>query len=99
MGAPVFIGDEWTAAGFRLAGARTVVPGPGEVRRVFDAARAAGPPLLLLGADAARELEPALLESAQAALDPPVLVVSPAAGETSPPDLIVRIRRRMGVAE
>ena len=47
MGAPVFIGDEAVAAGFRLCGLRTVVPAPGEELSALELARADAPLVLV----------------------------------------------------
>ena len=55
--APVFIGDELTAAGYRLAGARTYVPGEGELIDVFE--RASGEAeVVLITAELAARLPP-----------------------------------------
>ncbi len=104
MGIPVYIGDEWTAAGWRLAGARVIVPRDeaGDeataVRRAFDQVRADAPPLVLIGARLARQLDPERLIEARSRLDPPVLVVGDAAGAERPDDIAGSIRERMGVA-
>lgn len=100
MGAPVFIGDEWTAAGWRLAGARVVMPDAqtDPVRAAFEAACGASPSLVLVSARLARLLDPARLMEARRKLDPPVLVVGDAVGSDRPDDVTGAIRERMGVA-
>ena len=74
MLAPVVIADELTAAGFRLAGARTIVPTPETLSSVFEAA-CEGCELLLLSATLAAELPRRRLESALVADRPLVLVI------------------------
>lgn len=91
-----FIGDEVSATGFRLAGARVHVPPPGGVREAFDAARGEAAVVLVTAALAA-ELPPALLEEALGAIAPLVLVVDDLLGTAAPPDLEAAMRRALGV--
>lgn len=93
-----FIGDEVTASGFRLAGARVHVPGPSPdaVRAAFEAARAEAS-VVLVTAALAPLLPPALLEEALAATAPLTLVVDDLLGEAAPPDLESAMRRALGV--
>ena len=94
-----YLGDEVTAAGFRLAGAATVVVSGG----ADDAAQAlhgalASSELVLLAADVAQALPRALLEGALLALAPPLLVVPDLAGRAAVPDLAARLREELGLA-
>jgi len=100
MSAPVFIGDEWTATGWRLAGVRVMVPKPeaDPVSAVFEDACRASPALVLVSARFARLLDPARLMEARRKLDPPVLVIGDAAGSYRSDDVAGEIRDRMGVA-
>lgn len=100
MAAPIFIGDEWTATGWRLAGARVMVPelNAEPVRAAFEDACRDSPALVLIGAPFARLLAPGRLNEARRGLDPPVLVVGDAAGSERPDDIADAIRERMGVA-
>ncbi|MEX2499500.1 MAG: V-type ATP synthase subunit F [Wenzhouxiangellaceae bacterium] len=100
MGVPVFIGDEWTAAGWRLAGLRVMVPElrAAPVREAFEQACADSPALVLISADCARLLDPGRLTEARRRLDPAVLVVGDAADSDRPDDIAGAIRERMGVA-
>ena len=93
-----FIGDEVTATGFRLAGARVHVPEPtpDAVREAFEAARAEAS-VVLVTAGLARELPPALLEEALATTAPLTLVVDDLLGDGVPPDLEAAMRRALGV--
>lgn len=100
MAVPVFIGDEWTAAGWRLAGARVMVPDAraASVRAAFDEACEGSPSLVLVTARFAQLLDSARLMEARRKLDPPVLVIGDAAGSDRPDDVAGAIRERMGVA-
>jgi vacuolar-type H+-ATPase subunit F/Vma7 len=93
-----FIGDELTATGFRLAGARVHVPGTGPeaVREAFEAARAEAS-VVLVTAPLAASLPPPLLEEALGATAPLTLVVDDLLGEAAPPDLEAAMRRALGV--
>jgi len=96
MSAPVYLGDEVTAAGFRIAGLRVHVSAPGDEALALASACAEAP-LVLVAADvAARIAEPAL-RAAQAALAPLVLVVPDLAGATPMPDLALRLRKQLGL--
>jgi vacuolar-type H+-ATPase subunit F/Vma7 len=95
---PVFIGDEVSAAGFRLAGLRVLSPPAGAASQVVaDAAREA--PLVLLGAPLAARLPADLLERLLAATDSQVVLVPDLRGDTVLPDLTARVRRQLGVLE
>ena len=94
MAAPVFIGDEITAAGYRLAGARTLVPETGEVAAALAAA--ADAELVLISVDCAAELPAAELERrlSEAA---PLLLVVPAAPRSVLPDAGAEVARVLGI--
>jgi len=96
MSGVVFIGDELTASGYRLAGVATRVVEPGEVpeslSRALDEAV-----LVLITADAAAELPPGELEGLVRGAQPPVAVVESAASKTPPPDLEAEVRGALGM--
>ncbi len=96
MRPPVYLGDEVSAAGYRLAGADVRVPKPGAETTAFEAARAAAPLVLVSAAVAARIAEPAL-RAALAARAPLTLVVSDLAGGIAAPDLARRLRGQLGM--
>ena len=98
MTAPCYVGDEATAAGFRLAGARVLVPGDGEETAAFELARTEAPLVLVSAAIAAR-LRGSLVDAALAALAPLTLIVPDLRGDASVPDLAARLRRELGVEE
>lgn len=93
----VFVGDELTAAGWRLAGLETRVPASGEAADCVDRVLRAGPALLLLGASVARALAPDALDELLRSIAPPVLVVGEAAAPGMPFDFAGRVRRELGV--
>ena len=97
MTAVIFIGDEVTAQGFRLAGAATQVPAHDDVATAFaDALRAGG--LVLITADAAGRLDADDLDLSVRRASPPVLVVPDAAMRTMPPDAAAIVEQVLGIA-
>lgn len=94
----VFIGDEVSAAGFRLAGIDVQVPGPGKAAGLFIRALAESP-LVLVTAEVAALLPGDLLRRAQVKGAPPILVMPDARGRFQPPDLASPLRRELGMAE
>jgi vacuolar-type H+-ATPase subunit F/Vma7 len=96
MGAPVFIGDEVAAAGFRLAGATVRTPQAGEETAALAAARAEAT-LILVSADVAARIDAATLRAAQAALSPLVAIVPDVHDAVAPPDLAARLRTQLGL--
>ncbi len=90
---PVFIGDELTGLGFRLAGLEV----HHEANR-FEAALA-GAPLVIVTAEIAAELPPGLLGRARRAARPPVAVIADVRGRHRAPDPAHQVRRTLGVAD
>ena len=98
MPAPCYIGDEATAAGYRLAGASVIVPPPGIEARALASARASAS-LVLISADVAARIPPRELAAARAALAPLTLVVPDLRGEMEMPDLATRLRAQLGLED
>ena len=96
MSAPVYLGDEISAAGYRLAGAQVRTPAPGEEAAALAWARAQAP-LVLVSAALAVRLGDALLRPALLALAPLVLIVPDLQGEAPLPDLAARLRTQLGL--
>lgn len=96
MTAPIYIGDEISAAGWRLTGARVALPGPGEETAALLSACAAAP-LVLVSAAVAARMDGAALATAASALAPLVLVVPDPQGEVRLPDLGAKLRRQLGL--
>ncbi len=94
----VFVGDEVTAAGYRLCGARVSTP---PLRQAADAVRRAlreTPTLVLVGAEYAARLPPTELDAALLAQRPPLLVVGDLCEQVATPDLGLEIARVLGLA-
>ena len=98
MGAPIYLGDEVSAAGFRLAGLQARVPARGEEAAALSGARA-NAPLVLVSATVAARIAEGELRAALAALTPLVLIVPDIDGATPVPDLALRLRRQLGLVE
>ena len=96
MHPPIYLGDEVTAAGYRLAGVLVRVPAPGEAGAAFDEARAHAP-LVLVSAAVAAHIDAAQLRSALMALQPLVVIVPDSRGEVPRPDLAARLRGQLGM--
>lgn len=96
MAAPVYVGDEVTAAGFRLAGLDTLVPAHGEEATALADACARAP-LVLLCAAVAQRIGEATVRERVIACQPPVAIVPDLAGAAPLPDLATRLRRQLGL--
>lgn len=98
MAAAVFIGDELSAAGFRLTGIETVVaeqdPAADALR---EARKDAG--LLIMTAELARHVPLAELEAALIAETPAVAIIPDVRMRTPLPDLAKKLRRALGIEE
>jgi len=93
----VFIGDEVTGAGYRLAGLRIVTAGPDGAGEALASAREEAV-LILIGAGSAAGVDAAELEAMQRRSEPPVVVVPDALGG-EPPDLAAVINRAFGLEQ
>lgn len=96
MKAPVFIGDELSAAGFRLAGAVVRTPLPGEEMPLLEWARRETS-LVLITTEVAARIAPSIMNRALAAPMPLVLVVPDVCGRQVPPDLGRAVRTQLGM--
>ena len=96
MSAPVFIGDEISAAAYRLAGARTRIPKPDQLVSALHEACAESE-LVLITAEYAQRLPQDVLNQVQSGLRPLVLVVPDVRERVLPPDLEKELRSQLGV--
>lgn len=96
MATPVFVGDELSAAGFRLAGVRVRVPTAGEETEALAEARGEAS-LVLVGAAVAARIDDAALRTALVAVSPLVVIVPDAQGAVAVPDLAARLRTQLGL--
>lgn len=93
---PIFLGDEVSAAGFRLAGIVARTPPPGE-EVLFFASALTETPLVLVGTEVASRLPTSLLSPVLAGPLPLVLVIPDVRGRRSPPDLGRAVRLQLGM--
>ncbi len=98
MSLPVYIGDEVSAAGYRLAGLEVHVPRRDELLALIRSACERAP-LVLIGAATARDIAQAELDRLLAAVTPPVVIVPDVRDRVALPDLATRLRRQLGVLE
>jgi vacuolar-type H+-ATPase subunit F/Vma7 len=96
MTEPVYIGDEISAAGWRLTGVRVSTPGPGGETGALASARAEAP-LVLVSAAVAVRIDAAALAAAAGVLSPLVLVLPDPQGEVVRPGLAGRLRTQLGL--
>ncbi len=96
MAIACYVGDEISAAGFRLAGAKTLVPSDGEETDALATACAQAK-LVLVSAAIASRIDEAALVRALAALSPLTLLVPDPAGKAPLPDIAARLRRQLGL--
>lgn len=98
MTAPIYIGDEVSAAGFRLAGLRVRVPAAGESQRELEWAMQQAP-LVLLSTTAAAEIPQQRLDDYLSSRSPAVVVVPDVHGAVPMSDLSTRLRKQLGMHE
>jgi vacuolar-type H+-ATPase subunit F/Vma7 len=96
MGTTIFIGDELSAAGFRLTGIETVVPAPDAAGTALEGARARAS-LIILTADLARHIPRADLEAEMLDEAPTLAIIPDVLFRTSLPDLAKRLRSVLGI--
>ena len=96
MSAAIFIGDELSAAGFRLTGIETIVPAPeGVGASLADARTRAG--LVIITAELADRIPPAELEAAMLAEAPTLAIIPDVLLRATPPDLGKKLRSVLGI--
>ncbi len=98
MGVPLFIGDEVSATGYRLAGMDVRVPAAEETRSLLHWGLA-NAPLILLTAEYAARIPAPELTRALISIRPPVLIVPDADGRVAVPDYGLRLKQALGVLE
>jgi vacuolar-type H+-ATPase subunit F/Vma7 len=98
MARVVYIGDETTAAGFRLAGVETRVT---EAAGAADALRQAlttdDAECVLLTGEFVASVPAPLLQQALEAVEPLFAVVPDVRGAGAPPDLVREVRNALGI--
>jgi len=96
MTAPIYLGDEVGAAGYRLAGATVRTPAGSEAPAALAWARAQAP-LVLVSAAVAAQIGEAALRPALLAVAPLVLIVPDVQDAVPVPDLGARLRAQLGL--
>lgn len=98
MSVAEFIGDEVTAAGFRLCGIDVqVTNGTDAASLIRQACERAS--LVLVGSTAVQDLSSSERDELLARISPPVLVVPDVCGTSDVPDIVSRIRKQLGMLE
>jgi vacuolar-type H+-ATPase subunit F/Vma7 len=95
---PAFIGDEVSAAAWRLVGVDAAAVDAGDVAEVFAAALGK-PGLLMVTAACAAELDADRLDAAIRDGRPLILLVPDAASRIAPPDLDKEVDRVLGIEQ
>jgi vacuolar-type H+-ATPase subunit F/Vma7 len=93
----VYIGDEATAAGFRLAGLDTRTAAPGDAGEQLHHALAETPDCVLLDGSLVDFVPRAMLDGALDADSPLFAVVPDIRGRGAPPDLAQIVRSALGI--
>ena len=93
----VYIGDEATATGFRLAGVDTRVTAAGDAAAMWRQALTERPDCVLLDGALVDYVPAAELERALVAVSPLCAVVPDVRGRNAPPDLARTVRNALGI--
>jgi vacuolar-type H+-ATPase subunit F/Vma7 len=93
----VYIGDEATAAGYRLAGVEAHAVAPGETAETFQQACRDGADLVLMAGTHAATLPVDELEEALVRETPLLAIVGDVLGGGALPDLAGQVRRALGI--
>lgn len=96
MAGIIFIGDELTAAGFRLTGIETIVPAHADAGAAFADARSRAM-LVVVVAETAQRIPAPELEAALLAETPVVAIIPDVLMQAQPPDLARRLRGALGI--
>ena len=92
-----YIGDEATAAGYRLAGAETRVPSAKDAAETFHRAVSDGASMILLSAEFAGSLDAEELTAALLGEQPLVAIVSDVYARHPTPDIAREVRLALGI--
>jgi vacuolar-type H+-ATPase subunit F/Vma7 len=98
MSVAEFIGDEVSAAGYRLCGVDVIIADEGNVLSMIrkSCERAS---LVLVGSSLAQQLQRADLDALLANIQPPVLVVPDVSDRHEVPDIASRVNKQLGLLE
>jgi len=93
----LYVGDEVTAAGYRLAGVETLVPDTADGTSVLQSAATGAAELILLSSRLASGLPPEELVQALTRVTPLLAIVPDVFGRGTPPDLAHEVRNALGI--
>ena len=93
----IYIGEEASAAGYRLAGFATVMPDAGRETSTFAQALEHAT-IVLVSSTVAARIDPARLRSAFAAMSPLVAIVPALDPSTHFPDVATQLRAEIGLS-
>ncbi len=96
MNALRYLGDEASAAGFRLAGCEAFAASPGRERAAFEEA-CAGAALVMVSPGVAATIDPACFGAAVARAQPPIVVLPDLVGASAWPDPSASLARELGL--
>ena len=95
----LFIGDEVTAAGFRLAGVTVVTPDKEKLHEVLTAACDDQVSLILVTTEFMEALDPQLQQEYMMKVSPMIVVIADINNSVPVTDLAVQVRRTLGILE
>jgi vacuolar-type H+-ATPase subunit F/Vma7 len=93
----VYVGDEVTAAGYRLAGAETLVPAPAEAGDTLGRLLDGDAELVLVSAELLPALSASQVAQLQRSAQPLVSVVTDVFGRHRPAPLVPEVRSALGI--
>ncbi len=93
----LYVGDEVTAAGLRLAGVETLVTSPTEAGEALRQALTSDEDCILFSGRLVDFVPPALLQQALQGIEPLFAVVPDVRGAGAPPDLASEVRNALGI--
>jgi vacuolar-type H+-ATPase subunit F/Vma7 len=93
----LYLGDEMTAAGFRLAGLETLVTDPAAAGEGLREALAGDFDCVLFSGRLTDHVPPALLRQALEGVEPLFTVVPDIRGHAAPADLVLEVRNALGI--
>ncbi len=96
MSNAIFIGDELSAAGFRLIGIETIVPEPRQAGAALEDARKRAA-LVIITAEFAEHVPPADLEAVILGETPMLAIIPDVLLSRKPPDLGKKLRSVLGI--
>jgi len=102
MPIPEYIGDEVSAAGYRLAGLNVTITDAaitGDSLLTLIRQAGARAPLVLIGSDTANRLRPAELDALLAGIEPALVIVPDVRCRAPVPDLTARLQAQLGILE